>query len=149
MNNIRISLRSLFLIVAVASVLIVAVLKLVDSIAMTQVSMTHTAIGETSNRLHIYAKSHGQLPEKLEDLPDRPGYINMIVDEWGRDLIYDVDDDGVITLASLGHDGKKGGRAWSTDIVYQLASRNEDGIFSAELLSPALRDEVLKSCYKK
>jgi Type II secretion system (T2SS), protein G len=88
---------------------------------------TLSAIIETVVRIHIYMLAHRTYPTDLNSLPLREGYVNQITDGWGKDLIYSVDDHGVISLTSLGRDGKTGGSNDDADITKRYRTRNEDG----------------------
>jgi hypothetical protein len=94
---------------------------------ITPGEMTRTAIMETFVRIDLYAKQKGQLPSTLAVLAEREGYVNRTTDGWGRPLQYHVDGDGVITLASLGRDGKPGGSGADADISESYYSRRKDG----------------------
>src|SRR2546425_540628 len=78
--------------------------------------MTHSAIGETMVRIHMHVSQRREYPKDLSLLPKRNGYANEITDGWGRPLIYHVDQNGVISLKSLGRDGKEGGGGLDQDI---------------------------------
>ena len=64
--------------------------------------MTNTAITETTVRIHMYMTANGKYPDNLSVLPVRDGYANRTTDGWGQNLIYEVDDEGIISLKSLG-----------------------------------------------
>jgi hypothetical protein len=90
-------------------------------------AMTLTAIGESQVRIHVYMLKHRDYPSSLADLPTREGYANCITDGWGYPLLYNVDDDGVISLTSLGQDGAVGGNGDNKDITRRYRTRNTDG----------------------
>ena len=52
---------------------------------------------------------------------------NDINDGWNRPLTYQINEDGVITLTSLGKDGKIGGTGENADISKSYYTRREDG----------------------
>jgi hypothetical protein len=60
-------------------------------------------------------------------LPTRQGYANQITDGWGRTLIYSVNEHGIISLTSLGRDGKTGGQGDDVDMTQRYRTRNKDG----------------------
>ena len=93
----------------------------------TPLEMTETAVTDTQVRIHRYMKEHRTAPPNLSVLPKRKGYMNRITDGWGRELHYSVDKKGVITLSSLGADGKPGGDGPNRDIVHRYETRNPDG----------------------
>ena len=61
---------------------------------------------------------NGNHPPDLSVLPMLNG-DNETSDAWGRPLKYSVDDQGIITLKSLGRDGKRGGEGEDADIIEQ------------------------------
>lgn len=79
--------------------------------------LTITRIGVTQVRLRAYWKTHGRLPPNLSDLPLSPGRDNATVDGWGRSLLYSVTGTSLVTLSSLGADGRAGGTGLDEDIV--------------------------------
>lgn len=82
---------------------------------------------ETFVRMSLYAKAHQDVPPSLRVLPERKGYMNRTTDGWGRPLIYQIGDNGVLTLTSLGEDGKPGGNGEDRDISESYYSRRIDG----------------------
>lgn len=55
--------------------------------------------------------------------------MNGVTDGWGRRLLFDIDEEGVITVRSLGKDGKVGGSGPNRDIVRSYRTRDRDGRF--------------------
>jgi hypothetical protein len=102
--------------------------------------MTETAIGETHVRIHLYMKEHREVPPNLSVLPQRKGYANRITDGWGRELHYSVDDKGIISLSSLGADGKPGGDGPNRDFVHRYETRNADGSLNIDDKFWAIRE---------
>lgn len=94
--------------------------------------MTDTAITETRVRIDMYMTANGKHPKDLSVLPIRQGYVNRTTDGWGRNLIYDVDNEGIISLISLGRDGKPGGEGDDADIGRYYRTRNKDGSLSID-----------------
>jgi len=94
---------------------------------ISPIESTQSAIVETTVRTHTYMLAHRTYPTDLKSLPLREGFANQITDGWGRDLIYSVDDQGVISLTSLGRDGRTGGSNEDADITRRYRTRNEDG----------------------
>lgn len=120
----RFPIKSLFAGVGLAAVLIWLLNSLVTRISRRE--LTITAIGETHFRMYLFAQSNGTLPKQLADLPERIGYANRLFDAWGRPLLFDIDDSGVITLGSLGRDGRIGGDGDNKDIVRKYRSRDAE-----------------------
>ena len=89
--------------------------------------MTVTSMGETLVRIQMYMRDNGETPPTLAALPIRPGHMNRTTDGWGRELQYMVDENGVISLTSLGADGKPGGDGPNKDLVQRYRTRNPDG----------------------
>lgn len=89
--------------------------------------ITVSAMTETFVRMDIYARQHNTVPETLEILPQRSGYANRTTDGWDCALIYKIEDDGVLTLSSLGRDGRPGGSGPDADVLRRYRSRREDG----------------------
>ena len=90
-------------------------------------AMTISAIGETFFRIGLYAQQSNDIPLSLSVLPRRVGYANQTVDAWRRPLKYEVTPDGVITLSSLGRDGKPSGEGDDEDIAKSYHARRPDG----------------------
>ena len=119
----RFSIKSLFVVVGLAAVMIWTLNSLVT--VFSRKDLTITAIGETQYRIYLFAQSNGSLPKQLAELPERPGYRNRTHDAWGKQLIYEIDDSGVITIGSLGRDGDAGGTGDDEDIFRKYRSRDE------------------------
>lgn len=129
----------------------IALILLIGAIAASCVTtispseMTQTAISETTVRIHMYLIQHRDYPKDLSVLPKRDRYANQITDGWGRPLIYNVDEKGVISLKSLGRDGKVGGDGPDQDIVRQHRTRNADGTLNIDddlwLVTSVLKSE--------
>jgi hypothetical protein len=94
---------------------------------ITPVEMTRTAMTETLVRINIYAETNKAIPSSLDVLPKRDGYMNRTTDGWNRPLQYRVAQDGIITLTSLGADGKLGGNGEDADISVSYLSKRPDG----------------------
>ena len=114
-----------FRILLLVAALILGCASFVDRIPPTD--MTETSMTETIVRIEMYMKEHGEPPPNLAVLPTRKGYANSTTDGWGRELQYTVDKNGVISLTSLGADGKPGGDGLNKDIVHRYRTRNPDG----------------------
>jgi hypothetical protein len=114
---------------------------------ITPIEMTHTAIDETFVRVDLYAKQHGAIPPSLAVLPQRSGYMNRTTDGWKRPLLYDIRNDGCVTLTSYGKDRKPGGVGEDADISRSYRAKRPDGslwagvdglwIVNAEVRQPA------------
>ncbi len=109
-------------------------------------SMTVTAMTETQVRMHMYMTANRGYPADLSVLPKRDGYANRTTDGWGRPLIYSVDDRGIISLTSLGRDGKAGGEGDDADITRRYRTRDEDGSLNIDvdmwIADSEIRDDV-------
>ncbi|MEM7315733.1 MAG: hypothetical protein AAF497_21555 [Planctomycetota bacterium] len=125
------TIRKLFGIVAVAAAVIFLAKTFIDSISVPRSAITPTVIGETHYRIYLFAAENDRLPTSLEELSERHGHANRTDDLWGRELIYLINDDGIITLGSYGRDGKIGGVDDDTDIIRRYRSRDDSGKFIA------------------
>src|SRR5438105_392872 len=90
---------------------------------ITPIEMTHTAMTETFVRISLYAETNKAVPPSLDVLPKREGYANRTTDGWKRLLQYSVSGNDVITLRSLGADGKPGGDGENADISQSYHSK--------------------------
>ncbi len=94
---------------------------------ITPVEMTHTAIGETFYRIHLFMQKEGMVPKSLDVLSLREGYGNRTTDGWGRELQYTISPNGVLSLKSLGRDGEIGGAEEDADISRSYRTIDETG----------------------
>ena len=84
---------------------------------------TSTTMYSLKRRIHLYAKTHNQLPKALEQLPPLEGFNNRTKDVWGNKII--LKQDGyLVSLISFGKDQKPGGSEGNRDVV---------GIFNTRL----------------
>ena len=120
------------LLVAVAVFVTLAVWVSTSLLTIPPYELTITAIGETHERIHEYMLTHRNYPVDLTLLPQRNGSVNRTTDGWGRPLIYSVDDAGVISLTSLGHDGELGGTGDDQDVTRRYRTRNADGTLNID-----------------
>ena len=81
------------------------------------ISITTGSMTETAFRVQEYVKIHHTIPTNLYCLPERKGYRNSIKDGWGNEIQYNVNEEGIITLISLGKDEKPGGKGNNADII--------------------------------
>jgi len=98
---------------------------------ITPREMTGSAIGESFYRIHLYAKANKKLPTSIAEFPQRDGYANSTKDGWGNKLIYEIRNNGIITLSSLGADQKEGGKGNDADISRSYRSTDKNGSFIA------------------
>jgi len=125
------TIRKLFGIITFAAFVVFLAMVFVDSISIPDSAITPAAISETHCRIHLFAVLNNRLPTGLSELTDRQGYANRTQDLWGRELIYRVDDNGIITLGSYGRDSKIGGVNNDADIIRSYRSLDESGNFIA------------------
>jgi Type II secretion system (T2SS), protein G len=83
----------------------------------TSADDTRTTIAVVLSRIESYARQRGSLPQSLDGLPREETRTSKITDGWGRRLLYDINNDGTITLASLGKDGRPGGDGDNADPI--------------------------------
>lgn len=110
-----------------AIALFVSALILQGCHVITPVEMTHTAIGETFYRIHLFMQKEGKIPRSFDVLPRREGYSNRTTDGWGQELAYMISENGILTLKSLGRDGKIGGSGEDADITRSYRTVDDDG----------------------
>jgi hypothetical protein len=80
--------------------------------------LTCSFMRQTWGHIEEYARDKRRPPAKLSDLQDGDAApLRCLKDGWENDLLYSVDSEGVITLKSLGADGKPGGEDKNADIV--------------------------------
>jgi hypothetical protein len=111
-------------------VVVIAAALLISFLAGDYISprgLTRSAITETFVRIHLFAQQSQAIPSSLDVLPRRAGYANRTTDGWGRPLLYERSNDGIIRLTSLGRDGQPGGQAADADMSTAFHSRKTDG----------------------
>jgi len=129
--------------IAILLLLVFAAVQCFQSLKLPPETLTRAAVDTTMVRIHPYMVEHRDYPPDLTVLPERKGYYNKITDAWGRRLLYSVDEDGIITVSSLGRDGKPGGEGRDADIVLRHRTRNEDGSLNIDDEFWILDSEVL------
>jgi hypothetical protein len=97
-------------------------------------SISYEVIHTTAVRIRAYMKEHRQSPPSLSVLPDLEdmGFQTTTVDGWGHEIRYSIDQEGIITLTSLGADGKAGGMDRDADVVMRWRTRNADGTLNVD-----------------
>jgi hypothetical protein len=85
-------------------------------------------------RILLYAHQNNRLPLSLAEIPAMPGYDNSIKDAWGWPLRYQINDNGTITLISLGRDGMPGGVGEDADVVLSFPTHDVHGGWSDPLV---------------
>jgi Type II secretion system (T2SS), protein G len=119
-------MRTPFKIGLAATIVVVAVCFICVDIIPPR-SLTITRMHVMRVRIIQYGLQHGGLPERLTNLPPRPGYDSAITDAWGRPLDYSFDASGIVTLRSLGSDKIQGGDGNKRDIIGSFASHDAQG----------------------
>jgi Type II secretion system (T2SS), protein G len=88
---------------------------------------------DTFARIREYMVKHRDYPKDLSGLPSVDDHSDETIDGWGRPLIYSVDQSGVISLKSLGRDGKSGGKKKAdVDIRRRYLTKNRDGTLNVD-----------------
>lgn len=123
-------MKKIFLVVVVLAVTGAIMLSVVD-VAPPR-SLTAGRMQTTKRRILRYAHQHGELPTSLSILARIGGYGNEIVDGWKRPLIFETSPTGLISLRSLGRDGKIGGEGDDADIVRSFPARDAQNRWSDE-----------------
>jgi len=126
--------RLVIIIIVIAGIAfgVFAWMELDDFIGIPPRVLTATRMWVVKRRILQYAHSHNQLPRSLSELPIMQGYDNDVEDEWGRMITYEVSPSGLVTLTSLGRDGKRGGTGKDADMVATFPSRAGQGNWSDE-----------------
>jgi len=117
----------LVLVTPVAALLFFCSLELVPARGLTGARMEIL-----KQRILQSARLRGELPKTPADLPPRPGADDNVQDGWGRDLTWTVSPAGIVTLHSLGRDGRPGGTGEDADITRSFPARTAQGAWSAE-----------------
>jgi general secretion pathway protein G len=112
--------------------LIAAVLtpSLLGQLARAKAKTAGLQLENTIASLAVYRDDVGHFPtaaQGLSALVTDPGedswsgpYLKSqkaLSDPWGRKLLYDINDQGVATVTSLGADGRKGGKGADLDLI--------------------------------
>lgn len=122
----------------VVSMTVLLVASLLMEVCLTeQVSSesgTRSRMWVVKRRILRYASYHNRLPPSLLATPTLPRYDNSIHDYWRRPLGYQGNNNGTVTLISLGKDGRPGGGGEDADIVLSFPSHDADGRWSDELV---------------
>lgn len=139
----RFRLRTLMIVLALGLAMLAGCLA---PHVITPEESTDVAIGETHVRTHLYMLTNRSTPPDLSVLPTRKGYGNRTTDGWGRPLLYSVDENGVITLSSLGRDGKSGGSGADADVVRRYRTRDKSGKLNVDddlwIVTSEIRDNT-------
>jgi hypothetical protein len=94
--------------------------------------VTLSAMEVLKQRIARYAQQNDALPARLCETPEIAGKADATSDGWGREIAYSVDEDGVVTLTSLGRDGEPGGTGDAADIVRRFRAKDADGVWMDE-----------------
>ena len=124
--------RALIILLIVAAVVATLAFSLAEVIPSR--SLTATRMQVIKRRVLQYARAHGKLPESLAALPAIEGYDSSIRDGWKRGILFEVSKSSVITLRSLGRDGKVGGTGDDADIIRSFPARDAQGQWSDEMV---------------
>ena len=118
----------------ISSILILFILPLIFPDRIPPADLTRSRMGFDRVRIFEYAHAHGRLPSDLSALPKlalKPeADHSYFEDAWHRNLIYEVDQSGTVTLKSFGRDGVPGGSGDDADIILKFPSRRKDGSWS-------------------
>ena len=114
------------IIAVVAAAAIIGVLALFVDVIPAK-DMTVSAMVETFVRISLYARQNNAIPPSLAVLPTRTGYANRTTDGWRRPLKYEITPDGIVSLKSLGKDGRPAGTGDDADISRAYHARRSDG----------------------
>ena len=118
-------------VIGIGIVALIAVLKSLIYVIPPK-DMTRYALTETIVRIQMYMVENRAAPPNLEALPKRESFANRITDGWGHPLAYEINQNGIITLASYGKDGQPGGEGQNTDHIIKLKTKNDDGTLNID-----------------
>jgi hypothetical protein len=90
-------------------------------------AVTELQMDAMKNAILEYARTQKHEPTRLEDLAEANGGKTHWDDLWGRPLLYRVDGN-VVTITSLGRDGKSGGTGEDSDIIGQFELITPSGL---------------------
>ena len=96
-------------------------------------SITVTRMWVIKRRIVQFARTNGAPPPSLASVPLKPGFDNSLTDAWGNSISYSVDAEGVVTLKSLGSDGRSGGFGDAADLVGRFPTRTSEGAWADEM----------------
>jgi hypothetical protein len=96
-------------------------------------SLTDARMWVIKRRILRSARDNARLPENISNLPPLERFDNSVADGWNRAIQYEFDTNGIVTLTSLGADGRPGGDAENRDIVRVFSARSPDGAWVDEL----------------
>lgn len=88
--------------------------------------LTKNRMLSTLHSIQDYMKNQRQAPPNLSVIRFEDT-LKPTIDEWDHPLQYSVDQNGVITLTSLGADGKPGGEGRDKDIIKRYRTKDADG----------------------
>jgi len=95
-------------------------------------SLTYNSMHMAKRRILRYVAKHNELPNKLTQTEEIPGYHNSFKDGWGRDIDYTVLSNGIVTLTSLGKDKRVGGSNESADMIGTFQTKKANGKWEDE-----------------
>jgi len=67
------------------------------------------------------------LPSSVSVLPEIEGYDNNVVDAWGNAFLVNIEGENVVTISSLGTDGKPGGTGLASDRTCAFPTKDDAG----------------------
>jgi len=112
--------------VAVLLILLISVVEYSESrVSPRQVTTTRMYLIRT--RVFSYIKAHGTWPESLVQLTNSDGKHDSNMDAWGREIIYLVDSNGVVTLKSYGGVSHRGEGSDKQEIIESFPTRDSSG----------------------
>ena len=117
-------LKKRIVFISIAIFIILFLFLLIDFIPPDD--MTRTCFLVTSRRIKEFVNDHNELPKDLYNLPKRKKANNSIKDGWGREIQYNILENGKVMLLSLGRDGKPGGEGKDSDIMGTFDPRIEN-----------------------
>ena len=120
----------LILLAPVAALVIFSCFDLLPARGLTAIRM------ETlKQRILHYARTHNEFPKTAADLPLLNSRDNTVQDGWGRDIRFEIAPNGIVTLTSLGRDGRPGGTGDDADITRTFPAHTPQGAWSEETVA--------------
>ena len=120
----------LVVVIIIAALATMIVPRFFGKVDVANRSVAKGNIAEIEKAIEMFGTMYGQLPERLEDLVERPAYVSEdkwdtpslraknLNDPWGRPFVYkQPGEHGAYDVMSLGKDGKIGGEKENADIV--------------------------------
>jgi hypothetical protein len=93
----------------------------------------------TFQRVQDFWNKHDRVPLQPDELPNRAGRDNSMLDGWGRKLIWESDGKNAVVISTLGRDGEVGGVDEDADkeVAFVGIKKGQDEIAKINLRNTA------------